>query len=166
MPAPAEKSLPAITTFPSFNVTIRIRRRKNSIPSAKAISTRTLSGGTISPKWTAAIFSRAYERRGRSGSTIPLARRHAKKSDTLTGAFWDADGLWPVLASPTKSEKVLYVGSLLPTQVEIERGAHSKISQYQQSTRPEHTARELADIISEDRLPVDARIKKHETSKC
>jgi hypothetical protein len=67
---------------------------------------------------------------------IPLAKRHPRNANTLIGEFWDADGLWTVFASPTKSEKVLYAGSLVPAQAEIERGPDSKISQYRQPTKP------------------------------
>ena len=67
---------------------------------------------------------------------IPPAKRHPRNADTLIGEFWDADGLWTVLASPTKSEKVLYAGSLLPAQVEIDGNPNSKISQYRQPTKP------------------------------
>jgi hypothetical protein len=66
---------------------------------------------------------------------IPLAKRHPRNADTLIGELWDADGLWTVLASPTKSEKVLYAGSLLPAQAEI-GNPDSKINQYRQPTKP------------------------------
>jgi hypothetical protein len=146
-----------------LNVTIRIRRRKNSIPSAKAISTRTLSDGTISPKWTVAIFSRAFERQSAQaqpshllGATPRNPTRSLAHSPTDSGRC----------SLRRQSRRRFCSGSLSPAQFEIERGAQSKIIQYQQSIQPEHTARELADNIPEDRLPVDARIKEHETSKC
>ncbi len=77
---------------------------------------------------------------------IPLAKRHAKNAATLIGEFWDADGLWTVFASPTKSDKVLLAGALVPAQVEIERGADSKIGQYRQATRPGETPVEAVEF--------------------
>jgi hypothetical protein len=74
---------------------------------------------------------------------IPFAKRHAKNEATLIGEFWDADGLWTVLASPSKSEKVLYAGSLVPSRAELDY-PDSKISQYRQGTRPGQMAREAA----------------------
>jgi len=45
-----------------------------------------------------------------------------------------------------KSEKVLYVGSLLPAQVEIDGNPNSKISQYRQPTKPGQLPVEVVDF--------------------
>jgi hypothetical protein len=168
MAAPTEKTLPDITIFPNFNVTIRT-------PAGREYRGKVLehdSHHVFGEKWYQVInlnpigkdnqhqnavlrqeFDRA-QRKGENGrpnyfpersnaeplklnlNRIPHAKRHSRNAYTLIGEFWDADGLWTALVSPTKSEKVLYAGSLLPAQVEIDGNPHSKISQYRQPTKP------------------------------
>ena len=66
---------------------------------------------------------------------IPTTKRTDRNADTLIGELWDADGLWTVLIKPSKAERVLYAGSLLPAQAEIAYPG-SKIAQYQRAQRP------------------------------
>jgi hypothetical protein len=83
---------------------------------------------------------------------IPPAKRNPKNAATLIGRFRDADGLWTALVSPaTKSEKVLYAGSLVPDQAEIEN-PNSKISQYRQPTKPGQTPVEVTDVSEDQKL--------------
>jgi hypothetical protein len=83
---------------------------------------------------------------------IPLDKRHPRNANTLISEFWDPDGLWTVFASPTKSEKVLYAGSLVPAKVEIERGPDSKIAQYRQPTKPGEMPRETVAFSEDQKL--------------
>jgi len=66
---------------------------------------------------------------------IPADKRTPANADTFIGELYAADGLWTILTKPSKSPKLLLVGSALPAQCEIEN-PRSKISQYRRSTRP------------------------------
>jgi hypothetical protein len=55
---------------------------------------------------------------------------------TLIGELWDSDGLWTVLIKPAKAERLLYAGSVLPSQTEIVHPG-SGIARYQKPARPE-----------------------------
>jgi hypothetical protein len=48
----------------------------------------------------------------------------------------DVDGLWTALIKPSKSDRLLFAGSLLPAQAEIKRNPNSKIAQYRRPTAP------------------------------
>ena len=67
---------------------------------------------------------------------IPVAKRTDKNADTLVGDFWDAAGLWTVLAKPSKSAGVLIAGSLLPSPSEINNNPGSKIAEFRRPTPP------------------------------
>jgi hypothetical protein len=166
MPASTENTLPDITIFPNFNVTIRTPAGRQYRGKVLEHDSQHVSG----EKWYQvvnlnpigkenqrqnAVLRQQFDKAARQGNArpdyfparsnaeplrlnlnrIPLAKRHPRNADTLIGEFWDADGLWTVLVSPTKSEKVLYAGSLLPAQVEI-GNPDSKITQYRQPTKP------------------------------
>ena len=51
-----------------------------------------------------------------SFNRIPASKRTDKIAHTLIGEMWDADGLWTVLIKPSKADRVLYAGSVLPAQ--------------------------------------------------
>jgi len=75
---------------------------------------------------------------------IPSAKRTDKNADTLIGELWDSHGLWTLLIKPSKAERVLYAGSVLPAQAEIANPA-SKIAQYQRAQRPGEAPVEVKD---------------------
>ena len=177
MPASTENTLPDITIFPNFNVTIRTPAGRQYRGKVLEHDSQHVSG----EKWYQvvnlnpigkenqrqnAVLRQQFDKAARQGNArpdyfparsnaeplrlnlnrIPLAKRHPRNADTLIGEFWDADGLWTVLVSPTKSEKILYAGSLLPAQVEIDSNPHSKISQYRQPTKPGQLPVEVAEF--------------------
>ena len=181
--APTEKTLPDITIFPNFNITLRtpagreyrgkvLEHDSQHIAGEKWYQVVNLNPIGKDNQHQNAVLRQQFDKAARQGTgrpdyftersnaeplklnlnRIPLAKRHAKNAGTLIGEFWDADGLWTVLASPTKSEKVLYAGSVVPAQVEIDRGSDSKISQHRKPTKPGEMPLEVADF-SEGQKP-------------
>ncbi len=173
MAVPTEKTLPNITIFPNLNVIIRTPAGREYRGEAIEHDSRDIAGEhwyqvvKLNPvgkdnQRENAVHRQKFDKDGRPDyfpersnaeplklnlNRIPLAKRHARNADTLIGRFWDVDGLWVVLARPApKSEKVLFAGSLLPDQVEINRGSDSKISQYRQATRPGETPLEVVEF--------------------
>lgn len=178
MAAPTEKTLPNITIFPDLKVIVRTPAGREYRGEAIQHDSRDIAGEQwyqivhLTPvgkdnQHENAVLRQKFDKDGRPAyfperstaeplklnlNRIPRDRRHARNADTLIGRFWDADGLWVVLARPAaKSEKVLFAGSLLPDQVEINRGPESKISQYRQATRPGDTPVEVAEFPESQR---------------
>jgi hypothetical protein len=167
--------LPDITIFPNFNVTIRTPAGREYRGKVLEHDSQHVSG----KKWYQvvrlnpigkdnqhdnAVLRQKFEKDGRPNyfpersnaeplklNRIPLAKRHPRNAGTLIGELWDADGLWTVFVSPTKSEKVLYAGSLLPAQVEIDGNPDSRISQYRQPTKPGELPVEVVEFPEDER---------------
>jgi hypothetical protein len=172
MPALTENTLPDITIFPNFNVTMRTPAGREYRGKVLEHDSQHVSG----EKWYQvvrlnpigkdnqhenAVLRQKFDKDARPDyfpersnaeplklnlNRIPLAKRHPRNAGTLIGELWDADGLWTVLVSPTKSEKVLYAGSVLPAQVEVDGNPNSKISQYRQPTKPGELPLEAVDF--------------------
>jgi len=61
---------------------------------------------------------------------IPKDQRNDKNADTLIGELWNHEGLWTVIASPSKSDKLHLAGSVVPSRQELGFDG-SAIAQYQ-----------------------------------
>lgn len=61
---------------------------------------------------------------------IPQAQRNDKNADTLVGELWTHEGLWTVIASASKSDKLHLAGSVVPSRHEVAFDG-SQIRQYQ-----------------------------------
>lgn len=61
---------------------------------------------------------------------IPVTQRSERNAETLVGEIWNHEGLWTVIASPSKSEKLHLAGSVVPSRHEMAFEG-SKIRQYQ-----------------------------------
>ena len=82
---------------------------------------------------------------------IPAGKRTAKNADTLIGELWDADGLWTLLIKPSKSDSVLFAGSVVPARRETDNNPDSKIAQYQRPATPD------SDVGSSTRIAKEFR---------
>ena len=58
---------------------------------------------------------------------VPAEQRTDKNADTLTGELWNDEGLWTVIASSSKSTKLLVAGNFVPSRQELD----SAIARYQ-----------------------------------
>jgi|GEM_PF-6707402 len=67
---------------------------------------------------------------------IPAEQRGDKNADTLIGELWTHEGLWTVIASPSKSDKLHLSGSVVPSKHEMAFDG-SKIRHYQPSNSNE-----------------------------
>jgi hypothetical protein len=156
------KERPDIAIFPDLNIAIRTpagRQYRGKVlehPSQHAegeswLQIQFLEGAGKADTHEAALLKQQYRKSGRpdyfpaeskaepldvSFNRLPANKRTDRNADTLIGELWDADGLWTVLIKPSKAARVLYAGSVLPSQSEIAY-AGSKISQYQRPARPE-----------------------------
>src|ERR1700682_4000835 len=157
----SQKERPDIAIFPDLNMVIRTpagREYRGKIlehPSQHAqgepwLQVQFLDGVGKDDVHGSALLKQQYRKSGRPDyfpqesrvepldvafNRIPSAKRTEKNADTLIGEMWDADGLWTLLIKPSKAERVLYAGSVLPAQAEIANPA-SKIAQYQRAQRP------------------------------
>jgi hypothetical protein len=162
MATPSEKTLPDIAIYPDLNITMRTPAGREYRGRALEHGSQHVAG----EKWYQvmnltpigkgnlhdhAVLRQHFEKSGRpsyfpaesnaeplrvSFNRIPEAKRNQKNAETLIATVWDADGLWTALIKPSKSEGLLFAGSLLPAQAEIEGNPKSKIAQYQRPTAP------------------------------
>ena len=175
MPASQSKERPDVAIFPDLNIAIRTpagREYRGKVlehPSQHAdgetwLQVQFLEGSGKETAHDGALLKQQYRKSGRPDhfgsesrvepldvafNRIPAAKRTDKNVDTLIGELWDADGLWTVLIKPSKAERVLYAGSVLPAQAEMAY-AGSKIAQYQRPARPDETA---GDVTREPAQP-------------
>lgn len=161
MTSATEKKYADVTIFPDLNITIRTpagRVYKGKVlehPSQHQdgetwLQVQFLKAQAKDDQHASALLQQQFKKSGRpdyfpSASTvepldigfnrIPAAKRTARNADVLISDLWDADGLWTLLIRPSKSDKVLYTGSALPSASEL---AHpdSKIAQHVRPTRP------------------------------
>lgn len=61
---------------------------------------------------------------------IPVDRRTDKNENTYMGELWVAQGLWTIICSPSKSDKLLMAGNVVPSTNEMDY-AGSTIARYQ-----------------------------------
>lgn len=72
---------------------------------------------------------------------IPNEQRNDKNATALIGELWTHEGLWTVIASPSKSDKLHLAGSVVPSRHEMDFDG-SKIRQYQAANRNDVADRE------------------------
>jgi hypothetical protein len=161
MATPPEKTFPDIAIYPDLNIVIRTpagreyRGRTLEHDSQHAAGEKWYQVIQLTPQGkdnvhASAVLNQQFDRKGRPDyfppestvvpltanlNRIPAAKRTPKNADTLIATFWDADGLWTALVKPSKSEGLLFAGSLLPAQAEI-GNTQSKIAQYQRPAAP------------------------------
>jgi len=66
---------------------------------------------------------------------IPADQRNDKNADTLIGELWNHEGLWTVIASPSKSDKLHLAGNVVPSRQELGFDG-SAIKRYQSEEKP------------------------------
>lgn len=70
---------------------------------------------------------------------IPKDQRSDKNADTLIGELWNHQGLWTVIASPSKSDKLHLAGNVVPSRQELGFEG-SAIARYQEQRQDEKPA--------------------------
>jgi len=161
MDASQPKERPDIAVFPDLNMVIRtpagrqyrgkvLEHTSQHAEGETWLQVQFLDGVGKDDIHDAALLKQHYRKSGRPDyfpqesrvepldvafNRIPPGKRTDKNADTLIGELWDTDGLWTLLIKPSKAERVLYAGSVLPAQAEIANPA-SKIAQYQRAQRP------------------------------
>lgn len=161
MTTATDKKYADVTIFPDLNITIRTpagRVYKGKLfehPSQHQdgetwLQVQFLKGETKDDQHASALLQQQFKKSGRpayfpSASTaepldvafnrIPAAKRTDKNANVLISDLWDADGLWTLLIRPSKSDKVLYAGSAVPSAAEISN-PDSKIAQHARPSRP------------------------------
>jgi hypothetical protein len=165
MTTSTDKKYADVTIFPDLNITIRTpagRVYKGKVlehpsqyqPGETWLQVQFLKGETKDDLHASALLQQHFKKSGRPGhfppaskvepldvafNRLPAAKRTVKNADVLISDLWDADGLWTLLIRPSKSDKVLYAGSALPSAAEIAHG-DSKIAQHARPTRPGESA--------------------------
>ena len=61
---------------------------------------------------------------------IPVEQRNDKNEQTYMGELWNHEGLWTIICSPSKSDKLIMAGNVVPSRQELDY-AGSNISRYQ-----------------------------------
>jgi hypothetical protein len=157
-----DKKYADVTIFPDLNITIRTpagrvyKGKALEHPSQHQdgetwLQVQFLKGETKDDQHASALLQQQFKKSGRpsyfsSASTaepldvafnrIPVAKRTDKNANVLISDLWDADGLWTLLIRPSRSDKVLYAGSALPSSAELSN-PDSRIAQYARPTRPD-----------------------------
>ncbi len=172
MTTPGEKTLPDITIFPDLNVIIRTPAGREY--RGKALEHDSQHGAD--EKWyqvtnltpvgkdsqhATALLRQNFAKHGKPDylpaestveplklnlNRIPPAKRTPKNAGIFIGEILDADGVWTVLVKPSKSDKVLFSGSLLPSKAEIENNPESKIAQFRRPTAPGEAPLDVATL--------------------
>lgn len=161
MTTATDKKYADVTIFPDLNITIRTpagRVYKGKVlehPSQHQdgeswLQIQFLKAQTKDDQHASALLQQHFKKSGRPDyfpavstvepldvgfNRIPTAKRTAKNADVLISDLWDADGLWTLLIRPSKSDKVLYAGSALPSAAELSN-PETKLAQYARPTRP------------------------------
>jgi hypothetical protein len=158
---PADKNYADVTIFPDHNIIIRtpagreyrgkvLEHASQHVPDEVWLQIQFLKGVSKTDQHDTALLEQRFNKEGRPAyfpaeskaepldaafNRLPLSQRNDKNHDTLISDLWDADGLWTLLIKPSKSDKVLYAGSALPSKTELAYG-DSKIGQFQRPDRP------------------------------
>ena len=72
---------------------------------------------------------------------IPEEQRNDRNAQALIGELWTHEGLWTVIASPSRSDKLHLAGNVVPSRHEMDFDG-SKIRQYQAANRNEAADRQ------------------------
>jgi hypothetical protein len=165
MSVASDNKYPDISIFPDLNIVIRTpvgREYRGKVlehPSQHAdgeswLQVQFLDGASKDDAHAVALLKQRFRKSGRPDyfpaesrvepldvafNRIPAAKRTDRNADTLIGELWDTDGLWTLLVKPSKADRLLHAGSVLPSQAEIANPS-STIAKFQRPARPDEVA--------------------------